>query len=172
MKSKTVPRIIFGLFAIAFVGYLISSGASLPERLATHFDWHGQPNDWTMRNNYLLVFGALGTGAAIIVVAICFAVRFFPTWTINIPRRDYWLVPERRTQTFDFLLRWGFWLGCLFLGFLAGVHHLVVQANTRNSVVLPSGIALISGAFAVGLVVWTAFLLVHFGKRARTDAAA
>jgi uncharacterized membrane protein len=162
MKPKKVAGITFAMFAIAFVGYLLSTGATLPPLSATHFDWHGQPNGWMSRTSYLIILGSIGLGAPLLVIGLSFAVRFFPTWTVNIPHRDFWLAPERQTQTFDFLLRWALWFGCLLLAFLAAIHHLVVQANGRTPVTMPSGIGVISIVFALALLLWTAALLRRF----------
>ena len=171
MKSKAFAAIVFAIFAIAVVAYLVSTGASLPQRLATHFDWHGQPNGWMSRPSYLRVFGLTGLGVPLLMIALLFAVRFFPAWMINIPRREYWLAPERRAQTFDCLLRWGLWFGCLFLAFLAAVHHLVVEANGRTPIAMPSGIGAICILFLMAVLASTAGLLMHFAKGTPPDPA-
>src|SRR2546427_7634657 len=41
-----------------------------------------------------------------------YVVRFLPVNSINIPNRNYWLAPERRVVTFDFLFRHLLWLAC------------------------------------------------------------
>jgi len=169
VSRRIISATAFAFSAIAFLAYLALTAPALPARMATHFDWGGQPNDWMSRGDYLLVFGSLGLGVAILIVGLCFALRFVPKWTINIPRRDYWLAPERRTQTFDYLLNWALWFGCLLLAFLTAVHHLVVEANRQIPVVLPSSIGLISLIFVGGVLTWAGFLLVHFGKRRGTD---
>lgn len=171
MNSKRISAILFVGLSLGFLGYLVSSAAGMPERVASHFDWQGQPDSWMSRSTYVLGFGLAGLAFPLFVVGLFFAVRFFPLGTINIPRRDYWLAPERRAQTFDFLMRCGFWLGCLLLALVAAVHYLILLANSRAPVALPLGIWVVMGLYLLAMLVWMGTLFLHFAKGRESGSA-
>ena len=60
-----------------------------------------------------------------------------------------------RNTPADFMGRRLVWVGCLLLGFVFGVHCLMVQANRRVPPELPmKHFWALFGAFQIGLVLW------------------
>src|SRR5437762_12723974 len=112
----------------------------MPDQVATHFDANGHPNGWMSRAADLLFTALLGGGLPLFISGICFAIRFLPPVMINLPRRDYWLAPERRAETSDYIFRQSLWFGCLMVCFVGGIHLLVVAANQRSSPQLSNGL--------------------------------
>jgi hypothetical protein len=55
----------------------------------------------------------------------------------RLPRREYWLAPERHAETMDALRRMSFGFGWLLVGFLAYVQWLVLRANAANPPIWP-----------------------------------
>jgi hypothetical protein len=45
------------------------------------------------------------------------------------------------------------------------LHHLVIEANHRIPIAMPSAIGIVSILFVGALLAWMAALLVHFAKR-------
>jgi len=149
--------------------FWVSSFGDLPERVATHFGFNGQPDGWMSRRTYLAFeygFPALIAG---LFAGLSALVRVLPAWCINIPRKDYWLAPERRALTGRLLRDRLGWLLCLLTLFFGGLHVLIVQANRDAPPQLPmGGLLLLIIAFFVGLMIWMALLLMRF---AEADAA-
>lgn len=86
-----------------------------------------------------------------------------PKARINLPKKDYWLAPERRAETVEFLRSGILWFGTLLVAFLCYVHWLVVLANK----VQPARLAnswFIGGlvVFLVTLLIWLKVFLGHF----------
>ena len=80
--------------------------------------------------------------------------------------KAYWLDPARRQQTIDTLGAYGASFGCLLTLFLAGVHHVVVEANRSTPAALPAGLFFaLLGAFGLALVAWIASLARRFRRR-------
>jgi tRNA A-37 threonylcarbamoyl transferase component Bud32 len=160
---------VFGVLYLAGVALLLGSSDALPERVATHFGFNGQPDGWMSRRAYLAFeygFPALIAG---LFAGLSALVRMLPAWCINIPRKDYWLAPERRALTGRLLRNRMGWLLCLLTLFFAGLHVLTVQANRAVPPQLPmGGLLLLVIAFFVGLMIWMALLLMRF---AEADAA-
>ena len=165
MKSPRAAGIVLALLYGCFLGYWAWSGSQLPERVATHFGVGGEPDGWMTRSasqKSALVFGFT---FPLFVVVLCFAARFFPSGLINLPRKDYWLAPERRSETFNYLVGHSLWFACLAVCFVIGVQYSIVQANQQTPPHLPTGLVLwVTGAFLAGTAVWVLALVRHFHR--------
>jgi serine/threonine-protein kinase len=165
MKALGKPVLILVLLYLSFVACLLVSGPFLPERVATHFDGAGRPNGWMSRNGHLLFTLGLGTGLPFVMVGTSFLVRYLPSGMINIPRRDYWLVPERRGAACAYLLRHSLWLGCLTVAFVLCIHLLILESNTGGKPRLSSPTILgLAGGYVAGLACWIVTLFRHFSR--------
>ncbi len=165
MKSYRNPAIVLLLLYACFLSVWASSGSHLPERVASHFNASGEPDGWMSRSqnqSFMLIFGLLFPW---FVVALCFAIRFVPTSLINIPHRDHWLTPERRPETFNYLLRHSLWFASLAVGFVTGIEYLITQANLQKPPHLSTaGILGLLGCFVAGTAIWTVIMLWHFRR--------
>ena len=167
MRVKFHPAWLFGALYLAFVALVAAAQGHLPERLAAHFDVAGQPDGWATREQWRSVCLFLGTALPLGAVALLWVIRLFPTWTFNIPRRDYWLGPEQRATTFAWFLRHGWWLGCLELLFFIGLEWLILRANSVSPPRLFNGSLLaVAGLFLTGIGFWIVQLLRRFGRPA------
>lgn len=163
VKTIRTPTILFTLLCLGFLMYVNQTSSLLPERLATHFGAGGQPNGWMSRSGYTTFISLFGMGLPLFVIAICFLCRFLPSWTVNIPNREYWLSPERRSRTYAYLLAHSLWFGCLLVGFVAGMHYLTIQANRSVPVHLATGpMITVLAIFLGGLAIWLVALVRHF----------
>jgi len=160
---------VFSVLYLAGVALLLGSSEALPERVATHFGFNGQADGWMSRRDYLVFESGFPALIAGLFAGVSALVRVLPAWCINIPRKDYWLAPERRALTGRLLRDRLGWLLCLLTLFFAGLHVLTLQANRVVPPQLPTGgLLLLVIAFFLGLLIWTALLLMRF---AETDAA-
>ena len=93
MTFPRAPSDILRFLYLCFVGYLVFSAWQLPERVATHFNIHGQPDAWMIRSYHLLFMVVFGLAFPLFLVGMFFVIRFVPQG-LNIPNRVYWLAPE------------------------------------------------------------------------------
>ena len=163
MKILRTPTLALGFLYLVFISCLVLTSGSLPERVATHFDLSGQPNGWMSRSTHLAFIGGIGLVVPLVVVGVCFALRFAPDSSINIPNRAFWLAPERRTETIAFVFRHSLWLACETIAFVTGVHLLIVQANLQVPARLPLAPILVwAGCQIVGVAVWAVLMIRYF----------
>lgn len=156
--------VFLALYA-GLVTFWISSSGALPERVATHFGFNGQADGWMSRRAYLVFESGFPALIAGLFAGVSALVRVLPAWCINIPRKDYWLAPERRALTGRLLRDRLGWLLCLLTLFFAGLHVLTLQANRVAPPQLPmGGLLLLVIAFFLGLLIWTALLLMRFAE--------
>src|SRR6185295_9706960 len=105
MSHARPPLVLLGLLYAGFAGFLAWSATELPARVASHFNFAGQPDGWMSRTSYLLVEAALAIGLPLFIVGISSLTRVLPARLWNLPHREYWLAPERRKQTSAWLVQ-------------------------------------------------------------------
>lgn len=158
-----VAMSVFVLALIAVGAFVVATTGHLPDPVATHFDREYFANGWMTRDGYLrftLAFATLlPVGVALLVGALP---RVAPR-SLNVPHRDYWLAPERRTATLDGIATGGCLLGALLAVFIAGVHALILAANAGAPPRLPAtGFWVLVGAFLVVFTFWIGALWRRF----------
>jgi hypothetical protein len=83
----------------------------------------------------------------------------------QIPNSEYWFAQERRRETESFLIDHAFWLGCMTLAVVYGIHISIVRANAVTPPVLAvDRFTAIVVMYLCGLVWWLATFLRHFKR--------
>ncbi len=151
----------YGLAAV----FIVLSGAALPERVASHFDAAGAANGFMPRTAYLVVMLVVCAVPVLASMAMASSIGK-PKTRINLPRRNYWLAPERRDETVRRIRRGMAQFNSRLLVFLCFVQWLVVRANEQQPAHLDSA-WMIAGlvVFAVVMVVW----LLGFARQFRQE---
>ena len=165
--SSTLQRGASGalfLIAVAIAATFIwMTGRSLPARVASHFGTSGFANGFLSHKIYVIAtLCACILLPVLVVIPINLALQN-PNAPLNIPNRDYWLAPERRAASVEFVQAQMTRFGVALLLFIGYAHWLVVQANERS----PPRLASVSfvSALAVFLgfvIVWIAIFLNRF----------
>jgi len=142
------------ILTVIFLAQLAYFYPQLPEQVATHFNYKGEPDGWMSKSGllifdvFLLVF-ILGTTSLMPV--------FFnnlPDSLINIPNKDYWLSPERRDEALLKLAGINGNLRAALLLLFIGINHFAFQANILGEN-LSNGVWLILGVFLIYTIYWT-----------------
>jgi tRNA A-37 threonylcarbamoyl transferase component Bud32 len=126
-----VPAVVLGLACTALLVWLASSSLVLPERIAWHFDWHGNAVGWMSGRAEIFFIAALSVFLVALFWFIGRSAVHVPR-LLYIPRRDYWLAPERRELTSALLLQQLLWLATVLTISLGALHMGVVEANTHT----------------------------------------
>jgi hypothetical protein len=134
----------------------------LPERVATHFNASGKPDGWMSRDAATLTMLGLQTLMPLLFLALGFAMYRIPSSMINIPHREFWLHPDRRDASIQFIARStaAFSLG-LSLFFL-GINHLTFRANSNDQILEPVGFWSLMACFLAFTSAWVFWLLTRF----------
>ncbi|MEJ7595015.1 MAG: DUF1648 domain-containing protein [Planctomycetaceae bacterium] len=101
----------------------------LPDRVATHWGIDGQPNDWMTRTGATLTLCGLQIGVPLFLVAVTTLASRLPDSMVNIPNREYWLHPDRRSATLAWMNRMLAWIAVLTSLFMIGIGLLTFIAN-------------------------------------------
>lgn len=149
----------------AYLSFVVATSAQLPERVATHFGAEGRANGWMSRQGYLVFEAVFPLAIGLFLVGTSSLVRLFPARFVNLPRKDFWLAPERRALTAGILRSRMAWLACLMTLFFGGLHVLTVAANRMSPPQLPmDGLLLVVVAFLVAVLIWVSLLLMRFAE--------
>ncbi len=132
MKPFRRVLVPFFLSYLIYGAFVFSTSLDLPDPVASHFNGAGRPDGWMSRAQYLIFIGLFGFFFPLVIAASTSITRLLPDKFVNIPNRDYWLAPERRSATFDFLTRHSFAFGHVAIGFVGGVHWTVTRANRHH----------------------------------------
>ncbi len=137
MKTR-ISWIIFLLCAGFFVPVVLMDAATLPAKVATHFNGAGKPDGWMARDAHLRGTLLIGLGVALVVIGACHLMRFLPPSLINVPNATYWRAKENYARACAFMERWSLWLASLTTLWLTALTHEIVLANRTVPVHLPT----------------------------------
>lgn len=104
----------------------------LPERTATHFDLRGEADGWMTKGQATAFMLGIQIGLPLFLVGIARATQFLPASVINIPHREYWLHPERRTASLAYVRKCVGWIAVSASIFMLLINHLVYRANMTD----------------------------------------
>lgn len=151
------------LVALAIV-QIIYYYPQMPEVVVSHFDGLGVPNDWSSKN------GFFGLYAAILAMLVGIFI-FVPGWSekhrrfgMKIPHRDYWLAPERLTQTRAFFRRQMMIMGVVHVSLAIYAIQLAILANFAGQPRLHPSIGWALALYFAILIVWLVHFYLHFRK--------
>jgi len=169
--SILAPLFVLALLWVCGGASLIWSAQELPAKVASHFDGRGDANGWMARAEYLRMLAAIGVILPLFLLGTGLAVRVLPSSSINVPRREYWLAPERRAETTRYLARHMAWLTCFVTAFLMALNWLTVEANRQAPQRLSNVIWVFLAVFLGAVIAWLGVLFVHFLKVPSAEAS-
>jgi uncharacterized membrane protein len=158
-----LKRTFVALVALAVV-QIVYYYPQMPETVASHFDGPGAANDWSSKT------GFFGLYALILLMLIGIFV-YLPGWSemragfgMRLPRRDYWLAPERIEQTRLFMRRQMMQMGIVHLCLAIYAIQLTILANFEQPPRLHPSIGWALGLYFVFLAGWLIHYYLHFKR--------
>ena len=165
MQGSGLPKAIYGLMAAAGLLYFSFLYPQLPERMASHFNASGAATAWMPKSGFFTVFLVVIVAASVPVFLVPKSMAKLPNNKINLSNKEYWLAPERRAETIEYLGMQLGWFGCAVLALLFCSLYNAVAANLRPDHNFDSGSFYIAlGAFSAFLIFWLIRLLSHFSR--------
>jgi hypothetical protein len=157
---------LFLIVVACAAGFVLATSWQLPAVVASHFGASGVANGFMPVRVYTGLMLALLVGLPALTVGIGAWSLKRPGARVNTPNREYWMAPERRTQTVQAMRPGLMGFGVFLMIFLCYTHWLVVVANGRQPPVLPNA-WFIAGLLVFFVVVgfWLALFLGGFRRR-------
>ncbi len=165
----TTNRLINTTVLLAFIFFGVFANwvftLSLPQKIATHFDFAGRPDGYMTLQNHQSFMTLSTIGFPLFMV---FMIGVIPSWfpsLVNISHRDYWFAPERKSQTLDYLFRMACILGVLMVFFFVGLNVIIVLANNSTPILMPKlPLFIVMGLFLSCIILWVVMLFLRFRK--------
>ena len=148
-----------GMFALA------RARAELPDRVASHFDAAGKPDGWCDKDEFLLVYLGILFALTLLFGVLGAVLPRIPNSMINLPNKDYWLAPERRSDTIDRLVAQLLWIGNATLLLVLVMFRLSWIASLGDKPDLGGWMWIAAAAYLV-IVLWLAFALIARFRKA------
>ena len=129
MNNIKSNKIILIFLFVIFLGLILYSFVTLPDKVAIHFSGDGVPNGWMDRLTYVISFGLMGILLPLFVIWIFHITPNLPKELISLPNKEYWFAPERFQQTKSDINVYGVWFAdiLLFIFFTGGC--IILDAN-------------------------------------------
>ena len=164
MNSR-LPKGLFLLMAAGAGAYFQHYYALLPSVMASHFDARGIPNGWSSKQTFSEIFAWMTVLGAVLVFGMPKIIAVTPMQLINLPNKQYWLGPEQRAASLEFLSGWFAWFGCAVYAVIVVAFDYAVQANLHaGEKPNPTWTWYRVGLFGSFTVVWTIRLYRRFGR--------
>jgi hypothetical protein len=162
MTSIRNSLIALALLYFLFGILLAVASVQLPDRVASHFGFSGEANDWKSRSTYLVFMALFGMIFPMIPPLAGLLIGRVPASMVNLPNKEYWLAPERREATVAFLVSQMLRLAVLELGLVIVLHQLVIDANRHDPARMSNVIWGVLAVFLVFMAGWGWSLVRHF----------
>lgn len=156
---------LFILLAAWACAYFRHIYPQLPSVVASHFDARGIANGWETKQTFFGVFAALTLLSAVFVFGLPKIIAAMPARWINLPNKEYWLAPEQRPATMEFLSVWLAWFGCaVYAVIIAAFHYAVLVNLSAPQGINPARLSFALACFGVFAIFWTIRLWVRFRR--------
>lgn len=160
MNEDRAPVTVLLLLAALAAVQMIHYYPQLPDTLAVHFGPSGEPNGWSGRTEFVILYGGMEAFFVLLGFGLGWLMRRLPAGCVNIPNREYWLSGERRAETLDFISNQVMWIEAATLGFLMALAQIIFLTNTSDAAPrLSSDFWIVTVAF-VAVVVWLSVKIV------------
>jgi uncharacterized membrane protein len=170
MNINRLPPILYGFLLVCGAIGAAHYYALLPERMASHFASDGTPNGWQPKGMFFVLMVLIAASTAIIGFLAPVLTARKPASQINLPNREYWLTPKRRTATMEFIAGQMRLFACAVLFVILFGGYEAIQANLRSIVRFDSQTMLIvMMGFVVFVLAWIIGFVRHFLRVGAAD---
>jgi uncharacterized membrane protein len=161
---KNALHVLFLALVAAVIAQALWQHDRLPERVATHFNAAGVANGWMSRDGQTAAHIGIVLFIAAMFEGIAWLSPRLPNDLINLPRRDYWLTPERRAGTLAWLAGMMRLLGCVLMVFFFALFHQVYRANLDGTRMLTAPAGLVTGGLLATVALVLLAVFVRFAR--------
>lgn len=162
MSARTVWILFLATLVVA-VFHMVWAHGVLPARVASHFGADGVANGWSSRIGFIIAYASTMAVMAVTFGGFSLLLPRVPDSVLSLPRRDYWLAPERRDATRRRFTAWYLLMGVVTNLFLIITMHLTVRENLGpGEPHLEDTFWLCFGAYMLFVLVWTVWFVASY----------
>lgn len=163
MRKKITALSVFLLICLSIVALGMYYYPQLPETVACHFGSSGQADGWLPKATFFKGFYLFIAFLVVLFPGIAVSLSKMPVSLINLPNKDYWMAPERKRKTLDFMFSYLLWIGSATLLLILDLLAQTIRVHLGNEETLthiwPS-----IGLYTAFVILWIIGLYRKFGK--------
>lgn len=163
--DSRLPKLVFVLLGLYAAVHFSAVYPQLPNVVASHFNGRGAANGWQTKSAFFGVFVGVSLLAALLGFAIPPIVVRIPPQYINLPSKQYWLAPEHRKETLEWLKAYFGWFACALYVLMIVVYDYAAQSNLHPD--HPPGVARLVYTlvgFLAFVIVWLVRMFTRFSR--------
>ena len=161
MDSR-LPKLVFALLVLYAAVHFSSVYPQLPGVVASHFDGRGAANGWQTKQASFTAFVGMTVLCVLIGFGLASVIGTLPIQLINLPNKRYWLAPEHREETLEWLKAYFGWFACGIYVVMIVAFDYAAQSNLHPG--HPPGVARLVYTL-VGFLVFVIVWLVRIFRR-------
>jgi uncharacterized protein DUF1648 len=163
--DSRLPKLIFMVLVLYAAIHFSYYYPQLPGVVASHFDGRGVPNGWQTKQAFFGVFVAMTVLCVLIGFGLATMMGVLPVQLINLPNKRYWLAPEQREGTLEWLKAYFGWFACGIYGVMIVAFDYAVQSNLHPN--HPPGVSRLwytLAGFLTFVIVWLVRMFKKFQR--------
>lgn len=155
MLQRRWPLVLSALIVLVLGARFAWVFDALPARVGSHYDLAGEADSFQDKGSFVLLSLGLHVALWLMFAGLPLLARQAPR-LVNMPRRAYWLAPERREETLLRLSPVLDWMGLATMAFTAATAELTLRANLSGKPLNNSLVMLLACGFVavLGMCVW------------------
>jgi uncharacterized membrane protein len=159
------PRFVFLSLLLIAALQSIYYYPQLPKIIASHFDGAGNPNGWSTKSAFFMIYWGIIALATVIFLVMPRFIAWLPNSLINLPNKDYWLAMERRENTMSFIADQVAWFGIATLILAIFVIEVVIRANLPNTRYFSTtAVWILLATYGIFVLIWIIRFISRFSK--------
>ena len=156
--------ILFSLISVAVL-QIMYYYPLLPSTVASHFDAAGNPNGCSSKKQFVGIYMVVILMMSLSSLVLPLLLKYIPISLINLPKKVYWLAPERKETTFLFIAETMLILGNATTLFLIITFQLAFEANLSSTRHFSSEtMFILLGCYFFFIAVWLIRFMVRFRR--------
>lgn len=162
--SERNTAIVYILLFIIEIVILRNFYFSLPDKIATHFGNMNNPDGFSDKFNFILIYNVFLFFLILMFYGINIFIKKSSNSMINVPKKEYWLAPERRDITIVMLQANLNFFGIITFIFMLVNLIFIIDANLSSPIKLNNDFWIALMLFLVSTMAWLIRLLLVFSK--------
>lgn len=159
-----ISRVILILLIVGFISQFVYYYPNLPETIASHYNAAGEADGWMSKQSFIIAEGIILLFIVLEFTLLPSLIEKMPASTLNLPNKEYWLMPERRAELFGKMRIYFEWFAAALLALFIAVNQLVFRANLNKENLSSPAMLTILGIFLAFTIIWLIALTKSFYK--------
>ena len=134
----------------------------LPDPIASHFDANGEVDGMMGKNGFYILMGLVNLIFLVGFPILGLIIRQLPDSMINLPNKEYWLAPDRRSKTFSTSSQFLVGIGWISGWLMIGIFHLTAEVSIGNRQSISPEFYYIMAVYLAAVIGGTIFLCLKF----------